>query len=461
MHEWKDSPFKPKEGEDNWIASVLTIGALIGAMFVGICMDFLGRKKTLIGLGIPYAIGWLLMGLTNSFWPILIGRALTGIAIGITTAVLPTYIAEISTPNIRGMLGMSFNFFVVFGMVYVGTMNQCLPDNVYFVYMFDVTWNKLSLWCLLPAGLLSITMIFMPESPTWCVNKIRDTSEGIEQAMSSLKRLRTADSDVKAELNELIEGANRLATSKNSKLRLSPKTLTRRDVYKPLLIGMMLLFFQQFCGINAVQFYLNEIFKKSSTTLSPKVSTLIANIFMCLATVLGGAVIDRAGRRLIYAVSAFGLMSSIAALGVFQFIHRNDSSEVANATISALTTTVAPSTDSFSAASILPIVLITIFVSCKVSSFSIGCGPLSWVIITEITPPQTIGLISSTSSAFAWIFTFLVVNYTGSVRELIFDYGTYWFFASMSLCSAIFIYFLPETKGKTMEQMVKLFKYDD
>ena len=74
-------------------------------------------------------------------------------------------------------------------------------------------------------------------------------------------------------------------------------------MYKPLLIGMMLLFFQQFCGINAVQFYLNEIFKKSSTTLSPKVSTLIANIFMCLATVLGGAVIDRAGRRLIYAVS--------------------------------------------------------------------------------------------------------------------------------------------------------------
>lgn len=72
-------------------------------------MDFLGRKKTLIALGIPYAIGWLLMGFSHSFWPIVIGRALTGIAIGITTAVLPTYIAEISTPNIRGMLGMSFN----------------------------------------------------------------------------------------------------------------------------------------------------------------------------------------------------------------------------------------------------------------------------------------------------------------------------------------------------------------
>lgn len=84
-----------------------------------------------------------------------------------------------------------------------------------FVYMFDVNWNILSFWCVLPAGLLSLTMIFMPESPTWCVNKIRDTTEGIEQAMSSLKRLRSADSDVKAELNELIEGANRLATSKN------------------------------------------------------------------------------------------------------------------------------------------------------------------------------------------------------------------------------------------------------
>ena len=152
-------------------------------------------------------------------------------------------------------------------------------------------------------------------------------------------------------------------------------------------------------------------------------------------------------------------MASIGALGVFQFIHRND---VVNATTTALnhtaahlssaTTETAASSDS----SILPIIFITIFVS----AFSLGVGPICWIIITEITPPQTIGLISSTSSAFAWIFTFLVVNFTSDVMGWLTDYGTYWVFAGMSLLSAVFIYFLPETKGKTMEQIVQIFHYD-
>ena len=93
---------------------------------------------------------------------------------------------------------------MVFGVVFVDV-----------IYMFNFHWNQLALWGLLPAGLLSVTMIFMPESPSWCVNRINDSTQGIEQALASLNRLRTSDSDVKGELNELIEGANRMSASKN------------------------------------------------------------------------------------------------------------------------------------------------------------------------------------------------------------------------------------------------------
>src|ERR1700712_1419528 len=96
-------------------------------------------------------------------------------------------------------------FFVVLGMVYLDV-----------VYMFNVHWTYLSLCAIVPAIILSITMLFMPESPSWCVNKISDSTQGIEEALAALKRLRSPDSDVKGELNDLIEGANRAATSKHS-----------------------------------------------------------------------------------------------------------------------------------------------------------------------------------------------------------------------------------------------------
>lgn len=102
-------PFTPTTSQQSLIASILTIGALFGGMLVGFCMDRFGRKRTLIGLGVPYTAGWLLIGFAQSLAPVLIGRALTGLAMGITTAVLPAYIAEISTPDIRGFIGMTFN----------------------------------------------------------------------------------------------------------------------------------------------------------------------------------------------------------------------------------------------------------------------------------------------------------------------------------------------------------------
>ena len=244
-------------------------------------------------------------------------------------------------------------------------------------------------------------------------------------------------------------------------------------------IGAILLFFQQFCGINAVQFYLPQVFDKAGSILDKKYSVLISISFMLIATVIGSAIIEKFGRRVLYIVSALGLMISIGGLGVHFLINGNE--DTSATTVMMMTTTPATTFDMTTVTSpgpvaaafsdiywapgeeedkgklIIPLVCLTLFGI----AFSLGVGPICWIIVTEITPPQTLGLIVSTTSAFAWIFTFTVVRYTSSVMEIIGTPATYFGFAGLSFLSAVFIYFLPETKGKTNEELCRVFKYDN
>ena len=208
-----------------------------------------------------------------------------------------------------------------------------------------------------------------------------------------------------------------------------------------MLIAIFALFFQQFSGINGVQFYMNDIFAKSGSNLNAKLSTLISNGFMLMATIVGALVIDRFGRRILLMFSALGMALSIGVLGFYYYQHP----ELAHDYEGSI-----EQTNSW-----LPIICVSIFVS----SFSFGVGPIAWVIITEITPPQTVWLISSISSIFAWIWTFIIVNETQSFFILFKEYGTYWIFSSISFICIIFAYCLPETKGKTMEEIRKIFHY--
>ena len=150
-------------------------------------------------------------------------------------------------------------------------------------------------------------------------------------------------------------------------------------------------------------------------------------------------------------------MLSIGTLGVYYFQHRFDPklNETMMSDFSSFNTTLSPEV-SQREGSIIPLICVTVFVS----SFSLGVGPITWIIITEITPPQTVGLIISTSSMFAWIFTFIIVRETEDLKNLLESYGLYWLFAGISFLCGVFAYFLPETKGKTMGQIAQIFKYD-
>lgn len=349
---------------------------------------------------------------------------------------------------------------MVGGILYVDVIN-----------VIGFHWNAIAYWCLGPAAILMTSMFFMPESPTWLINSNRDHSpkgqqKALEAAIKSLKRLRSKESDIHGEAKLLQENYRRNRQSKKGQLKFSIDTLKRADVYKPMLIGMALLFFQQFCGVNAVQFYSNSIFSDAGTSIEPKVATLISNGFMLIFTIVGSLLIDRFGRRVLLIASAIGLMGSIAVLGGYYFQHRHDilPSHPNFTSISStpfpdlISSTVLPTdqTQTERETSLLPVICVAIFVS----SFSLGIGPIGWIVITEITPPQTIGLITTTSSAMAWVFTFAVVNNAQYFRETLTPYGTYWMFAGFSLLSGVFAWFLPETKGKTIDQISQIFGYE-
>lgn len=155
--------------------------------------------------------------------------------------------------------------------------------------------------------------------------------------------------------------------------------------------------------------------------------------------------------------------ASIGVLGYYYYVHRHDLDTNMITTVQPvinswnLTTTMSPISEvaASNSGSLLPIICVSFYVS----SFSLGMGPISWILITEITPPQTIGLISSTSSMFAWIWTFLVVNEAAVLTKVLTTYGTYWLFSGICVFCILFAYFLPETKGKSMEEIITIFKY--
>ncbi|CAG2118846.1 unnamed protein product [Medioppia subpectinata] len=347
----------------------------------------------------------------KSFILIIIGRVITGFASGICCGVAPTYCIQISTPKIRGLLGTGFQIFVTIGIVYVDLFGLALG------------WRWLCIIGLIPAVIMSIGMIFMPESPSWLMNKYGRSS----QVVSALRRLRTDDSDIEGELKELQDRAEK---SKAESSGFSMAAFKRPDVYKPFIIANVLMFCQQFSGINAVLFNMNSIFEASGSSMDPMVATCIVNSAMVAATISGGLIIDRLGRKILLIASGVG---HVVTLGVLGYYYYADSAGMGW----------------------LPVVCLVVFVV----SFSIGFGPIPWMIVAEITPGFAMGVVSACGTAFNWLCAFIVTKQFEAIQKGLNKYGAFWMFAGISAGSVLFtVLFVPETKGRSLEEMQRIFR---
>jgi MFS family permease len=267
-------------------------------------------------------------------------------------------------------------------------------------------------------------MIFMAESPRWFITVGRR-----EEAGKALAWFRGTDSvsNVQQELRDL-----EVSVAEAQSQTVEFKDLLHPSLLKPTLVSLMLMLFQQLSGVNAVIFYLKEIFQESGSDMDPHLSSSIVGGVQIVATLAGALLVDRLGRRILLVISDVGMTLSLVALGAFFSIATEDRDSIGW----------------------LPLVSLMVFIS----AFSIGFGPIPWMILGEILPPRAKGLASAIATSFNWTLAFLVGQFFADIKEGLGINWCYFSFAIVCVVGTIYILtIVPETKGKSLDEIQALF----
>lgn len=335
-----------------------------------------------------------------------------GIAGGAFFVVAPIYIGEISEKDIRGTLCSFFQLMVTGGILFAYVVGYLMN-----VFTFSIV-------CAVIPLIFGLIFVYMPESPHFWVLKSKT-----DNAIRTLKWLRGDNYNYNDELEELYTENAEIKNSQMSVIELLTTPATKRA----LIISLGLMIFLQLSGINAVIFYTSFIFEKAETGLDGALPTIIVGVMQVIATFTASMFIDRLGRRILLLTSGSIMCICHVLLGTYFYLleHHKDKAENIGW---------------------LPIVSLCIYIIC----YSLGFGPVSWVMIGELFATEIKGLASSISGSICWITAFLVTKTFTNVRDAIGLGETFWLFAIFTLCGTIFVWFIvPETKGKSFAEIQK------
>ncbi|KAE8100246.1 hypothetical protein FH972_018162 [Carpinus fangiana] len=373
-------------------------------------------SESLMIAAIPNIIGWLAISFARDVSFLYMGRLLEGFGVGIISYTVPVYIAEIAPQNLRGALGAVNQLAVTIGIMLA-----------YLLGLF-VEWRILAVLGILPCTILIPGLFFVPESPRWLA-KMGMT----EEFETSLQVLRGFDTDISIEVNEIKRSV--ASTSRRTTIRFGE--LKQRRYWLPLMIGIGLLALQQFSGINGVLFYSSTIFAAAGVT-SSNAATFGVGAIQVIATGVSTWLMDKAGRRLLLIISSSGMTFSLLIVAVSFFLRgfvSDDSNFYGVMSIMA----------------VVGVVLMVIF-------FSLGIGPIPWLIMSEILPVNIKGLAGSVATLGNWLTAWVITM----TANLLLDWssaGTFTIY--MVLCAftlAFVVVWVPETKGRTLEEIQRSFR---
>ncbi|XP_043925991.1 solute carrier family 2, facilitated glucose transporter member 2 [Protopterus annectens] len=399
--------------------SIFCIGGMISSFFVGVIADKLGRIKAMSVVNALALIGALLMGLAKlgpSHIMVIAGRAVTGLYCGLSSGLTPMYIGEVSPTKLRGALGTLHQLGVVTGIL----ISQII--GLKFLLGTETLWPLLLALSGVPSILQIILLFFCPESPRYLYIKCGKK----EAAIRSLKRLK-GNCDAEKDLKEMEKEKNEAAKEK----KVSIIQLFRSPNYlQPIIVSMMLHSAQQFSGINAIFYYSTSIFEKAGIA-QPVYATIGIGAVNTVATVASIFLVEKAGRRCLFLAGLSGMTvcSAVMTLGL------------------ALQSTI-PWMSYISMSAIFLFVIL----------FEIGLGPIPWFIVAELFSQGARPAAMALAGFCNWTCNFIVGMCFQYVAELC---GPYVFiiFAVLLLGFTIFTYFkVPETKGKTFEEIAAEFK---
>ncbi|XP_053602986.1 facilitated trehalose transporter Tret1-like isoform X2 [Plodia interpunctella] len=408
------------DDQAGWIASLSAAGTPVGCIVSGYMMDSFGRKLTLVLTEVPLICGWLLIAVAQNVPMIYVGRLLVGFGSGMVGAPARVYTAEVSQPHLRGMLG---------ALASVGVSTGVL---IQYVIGSMTTWNVLAGISASIPILSFLTMMFLPETPNYLLQQDKR-----ERAESSLAKLRGGSCDLQEEIQRMItfKEKNHVEPLKSPKEIF--KAVIAPSALKPFLILALYFLIYQWCGINTITFYAIEIFQASGSTMSKTTFAISLGIVRLIFTVVGCVLCRRFGRRPLTFVSSVGCSVTMVTLAVYMYFvkvwHENEQEP---------------------ALSWLPPACIYLFVI----SCTIGYLIVPWVMIGEVYPTQVRGVIGGMTTCAAHLSVFSVVKTFPQLRSLIDFYGAFALYGAITIFGTIFFYFcLPETKGRTLQEIEDYF----
>ncbi|MEN8137077.1 MAG: D-xylose transporter XylE [Bacteroidota bacterium] len=408
-----------------FVVSSALIGSIIGGLSGGLIARKLGRKKGMLIAATLFLISAIGSSIPEmGFAPIgdgshihitqfIIYRIIGGIGVGLASMLAPMYIAEMAPASKRGGLVSWNQFAIIFGMLIVYFVNYSIATQGDDAWLNTIGWRWMFASEAIPAITFLFLLNFVPESPRWLILNNKE-----EEGLHILETINGKE-EAKLVYDDIVGSMEHHASASVFSFG-----------YFIIVVGMLLSVFQQFVGINVVLYYAPEIFKSMGMgTDAALFQTIIVGAINLTFTIVAIKTVDKYGRKPLQIVGAVGMAVSMFALGMAFFLD--------NVGTVAL-----------------------IFMLTYVASFALSWGPVTWVLLSEIFPNKIRGAALAIAVATQWIanylvsWTFPMMNDSSYLTEN-FNHGfAYWVYGAMGVLAAIFVYkFVPETKGKTLEEI--------
>ncbi|XP_031355304.1 facilitated trehalose transporter Tret1-like [Photinus pyralis] len=395
--------------EGSWVASVFVLSMTLSAPFANISAELLGPKFALLFSALPTFVGWMLCIYANSAAILIVGRCVGGFGAGISVVIIPMYIGEISSKDIRGRLASLYNIVRLCGNLFVLTVGP-------YVSYEALTWS-----CSGVSVIFLFTFAFMPESPYYRAKKGDEV--GAKKNLSRLSGIGNLDD----QLQEIKFTIEHDFNNKGSCLDL----ITKKDYLFPLAILLVVKTTQQMCGLGAVSSYFQTIIGASHSSITPEVSSMIAGSVQLPTAILAMVLVEKLGRKVLFLTSGIACGLALTAEGVFFYIQNEMHGDLSS--ISWLPTT----------ALILYLIM---------NSF--GLNAIPYVLMSEMLSTNMKAAALSITMAYGGLTAFLVIKFFMPISISWGMHATFWMFAGFCFVGALCTHFaLPETKGRTFDEI--------
>lgn len=438
-------------------ASLASLAAPVGCFFSGPISDRFGRRSAIFCINVTCFVGWLVVYTAHSsknhqYLLLLLGRLLTGLSLGLSSAPATVYMAEVSSLKYRGVFTMWASIFFSLGISLVYILGLFLKVslsckkiattfNRIGVLFFQESWGSIALiTCFFPCIGMLFVVFFVPESPSWLVGKNR-----LEEAKKNMCRIfgtKDYHPQVQSEIERLIKakGVKEYINRKSvlEQMLRKVKYLLKPHCLRPFCLVFTYFIFQQFSGTFVLVFYAIDIVKKAGVTLDPYLTIVMIGSVRFLTAIMVGFISRSFGRKSLSIVSGLGMTLCMFTLACYNLlVDQGKISEGARANLT-----------------LLPLMALLFYFFTS----TLGFLPVPFALAAELFPTKIRGTASGLLTGFNYTFNFIAVKIYPSMIDSMGSTGVFFFYGATALIGTVFsICLLPETKGKSLEEILEHF----